>query len=256
MMMKGNDISLAQWSLVEEFRAGKWNTLDFPALARNDFNLNGVELVNTLFEVPTLEWLASLRQRANDHGVELVLIMVDDEGDGCSAEPKGRMQFAIQHRKWVDIAQYLGCHAIRTNCRGSGSPDQEEAWKWASESYQLLLEYASPAGMNILIENHGGLSDNANWLVSLMKKVNHPLFGTYPDWREPGPRFDNEDFLQKTLPYARGMSFRSQPSDAQTLRLIEMTRSAGYRGWYGIESQGREAIRKGKEILKRSLGIP
>ena len=52
-----NDISLAQWALVEEIRAGKWTTLDFPKIAREDFGLNGIEFVNTLFEVPTEGYL-------------------------------------------------------------------------------------------------------------------------------------------------------------------------------------------------------
>ena len=29
-----NDISIAQWALVEEIRAGKWKNLDFPRIAR------------------------------------------------------------------------------------------------------------------------------------------------------------------------------------------------------------------------------
>ena len=47
-----DDISLAQWALIEEIRAGKFKTLDFPKIARQDFDLNGIEFVNTLFELP------------------------------------------------------------------------------------------------------------------------------------------------------------------------------------------------------------
>ena len=81
-------------------------------------SLNGIEFVNTLFEVPTIEYLNTLKRNADDVNVEMILIMVDDEGDGCASTEKERKQFAINHRKWIDIAQYLGCHAIRTNCRG------------------------------------------------------------------------------------------------------------------------------------------
>lgn len=54
LRIRKNDISIAQWALVDELRAGKWKTLDFPRIAREDFGLNGIEFVNTLFEVPTL----------------------------------------------------------------------------------------------------------------------------------------------------------------------------------------------------------
>lgn len=248
-----DDISLAQWALVEEMRAGKWKNLDFPRIAREDFGLNGIEFVNTLFEVPTEEYLKKLRQAAADYGVTMVLIMVDDEGDGCADTKEGRKQFVFNHRKWVDAAHYLGCHAIRTNCRGPQNVNKEEALKWAAESYRLLLDYAAEANINIVIENHGGISDDADWIVTLMKEVAHPLFGTYPDWREPTANFDNYAYLQKTLPYAKGMSYRNQPAEALTAKMIQLSKDLGYRGWYGIESGGREEVKTGIRLLKKYL---
>src|ERR1700750_2746069 len=95
-----SDISLAQWSLIEEWRAGKWTTLDFPRLVREDFQLNGAEFVSTLFALPTEPYLKQLKQNASAHGVTPVLIMVDDEGDGCAPDKQGRKEFALLHRKW------------------------------------------------------------------------------------------------------------------------------------------------------------
>lgn len=248
-----DDISLAQWALVEEIRAGKWKNLDFPRIAREDFGLNGIEFVNTLFEVPTEGYLKQLKQNAANHGVTMVLIMVDDEGDGCGATKAERKQFDINHRKWVDIAHFLGCHAIRTNCRGPQGVDKQEALKWATESYNMLLEYAKPANISVVIENHGGVSNDPDWMVSLMKSVNNPAFGTYPDWRKPAPDFDNFTYLQKTLPYAKGMSYRNQPDDELTIKMIAMSKKGGYKGWYGVESSGREEIKKGIALLKQHL---
>lgn len=248
-----DDISLAQWALVEEVRGSKWTNLDFPRIAREDFNLNGIELVNTLFEVPTESYLKQLKQNATDFGVQIVLIMVDDEGDGCAHTKEGRKEFEIFHRKWVDIAHYLGCQAVRTNCRGPQNADKEEALKWATESYTMLLNYAKPANVKILIENHGGVSNDADWMIQLMKKVDDPDFGTYPDWREPGTEFDNVDYLKKVLPYARGMSYRNQPTEELTAKMIRLCREGGYKGWYGIESTGREEIYLGIQFLKKYL---
>ena len=248
-----NDISLAQWALVDEVRAGRWKTLDFPRVARKDFDLNGIEFVNTLFEVPTMNYLNTLKGNADDHGVTMVLIMVDQEGDGCSETKEARQQFVVNHRKWVDIAHYLGCSAVRTNCRGPENADPQEALRWAAEGYRELLEYAQPAGMNILIENHGGLSNDPDWMVALMKEVDHPRFGTYPDWREPTDDFDNYEYLKKTLPYAGGMSYRNQPTEELTAKMIKVSQESGYPGWYGIESSGRDAIKQGKRLLNKYL---
>ncbi|HLF33088.1 MAG TPA: TIM barrel protein, partial [Cyclobacteriaceae bacterium] len=199
--MTHDDISIAQWALVEEVRSGKWKTLDFPKIAREDFDINGIEFVNTLFEVPHMDYLNKLKQNAKDQGVTMVLIMVDAEGDGCSATKEERKQFALNHRKWIDVAQYLGCHAIRTNCRGPENVSKEEGLKWAAESYHMLLEYAMQAKIQVLIENHGGLSNDAAWMVSLMKEVDNLYFGTYPDWRRPSDTFDNYDYVKKMLPW-------------------------------------------------------
>ncbi len=248
-----DDISIAQWSLVDEIKKGKWKTLEFPRIAREDFDINGIEFVNTLFEVPTLHYLKTLKQNAEDHGVTMVLIMVDDEGETCTSSKEERKQTVINHRKWIDIANYLGCKAIRTNCRGPLNAPKDEALKWAAETYNMMLEYAAPANVSILIENHGRLSNDADWMVALMKEVNNLYFGSYPDWREPGPEFDNVDFLRKMLPYAGGNSYRNQPTEELTAQMINMCQEAGYRGWYGIESSGRDAIIKGKALLKKYL---
>lgn len=251
--MTHDDISLAQWALVDEMRQGKWKNLDFPRIAREDFDLNGIEFVNTLFEVPTNSYLNQLKRNADDHGVSMVLIMVDAEGDGCEPTAALRRQFDINHRKWIDIAQYLGCHAIRTNCRGPENVDKKEGLKWAAESYNMLLEYAQQAKISVVIENHGGLSNDPDWMVELMNEVNNLYFGTYPDWRSPSDDFDNLNYLKKMLPWAGGMSYRNQPTEEITAKMINLCKDSGYKGWYGIESSGREAIVQGRDLLKKYL---
>ena len=248
-----DDISIAQWALVEEIRAGQWKTLDFPKIAREVFDINGIEFVNSLFEAPTQGYLNTLKSNAENHGITMVLIMVDHEGETCTPDKAERKQTVINHQKWIDIAQYLGCHAIRTNCRGPEDVSKEEALKWSAETYRMMLEYAIPANISIFIENHGGVSNDPDWMVALMKEVDNLYFGTYPDWRRPTDTFDNFDYLQKTLPYAGGMSYRNQPTEELTAKMIKLCHETGYRGWYGIESSGREGIKKGKELLQKHL---
>jgi len=255
VMPTRDDISIAQWSLVNEIREGLWTTLDFPKLAREEFDINGIEFVNTLFDVPHMNYLNQLKQNAEDYGVTMVLIMVDAEGDPCSPHAEVRAQYAINHRKWIDVAHYLGCHTIRTNCRGMEGATPEENLEWAVDSYNMLLDYASEAGINVVIENHGGVSNDPDWMVQLFKSVDHPLFGSYPDWRRPGPEFDNVAYLEKMLPYAKGLSYRNQPTEELSAQMIRMSKESGYTGWYGIESSGRDAIRQGKELLTKYLEL-
>ena len=74
-------ISLAIYSLNRSFTAGLWTLNDIARIAREDFNVDGIEYVTIYFkDVREQAALRGLNQRAADHGVQNVLIMVDQEG--------------------------------------------------------------------------------------------------------------------------------------------------------------------------------
>ena len=161
----------------------------------------------------------------------------------------------ISRRKWVDIAHYLGCHAIRCNMRGG-----LREWKQdtdlvsrAAESFQDLLDYAKDSGLNILIENHGGASSDADLLASLMKKVGDPRFGTLPDFGNFNEGDDRYESTRKLMPYALGVSVKASWTHEEAhpgwdlKRLIEIARQSGYHGFWGIESSyGRRSGQRGR----------
>ena len=239
-----DDISLASWSLVRSFRAGKWKNLDLPRILREELGINGLEYVNTFFENPTLRYVRQLKRNCADHGVTSVLIMVDGEGDTAAVDRQERMRAAVAHRKWVDVAHYLGCHAIRCNMRGGRREWRQDTdlVSRAAESFQNLLDYAKDSGLNILIENHGGASSDAGLLASLMKKVGDPRFGTLPDFGDFNEGDDRYEGTRKLMPYALGVSVKAawtspdRHSAWDLKRLIEIARQSGYHGFWGIES--------------------
>jgi len=51
------------------------------------------------------------------------------------------------------------------------------------------------------------------------------------------------------------MSYRNQPTEELTAKMIDLCKNAGYHGWYGIESTGREAIKQGKSLLNKCLFV-
>jgi sugar phosphate isomerase/epimerase len=237
-------ISLASWSLVRSFRAGKWKNLDLPALLRDELGISGLEYVNTFFENPTMGYLQRLKRNCDDHGVTSVLIMVDGEGDTAAADKGERMQAAVAHRKWVDIAHFLGCHAIRCNMRG-GLDDwkqDKDIVRRAAESFRDLLDYAQGSGLNIVIENHGGASSDPGILVALMKEVNNPRFGTLPDFGNMNEGADHYEVITKLMPFAKGVSVKASWTKEETNprydleKLIGIAQNAGYHGYWGIES--------------------
>jgi len=60
-------ISLAAWSLNGEFRK-TWVCLDLPRIVREEFDLDGLEFVNSHFELPTYNYLKDMKKRLGDYG--------------------------------------------------------------------------------------------------------------------------------------------------------------------------------------------
>ena len=259
-----DQISLAAWSINRSFFVThRWKNLDLPRICREDLGIGALEFVNQFFENPMMEYLDKLIRAGKDHNVAFVRIMVDDEGDMAALDRKTRMTAAVAHRKWVDIAHYLGCQDIRCNMRG-GLKDwkqDKDIVKRAAESFQNLLEYARPTGLNIIIENHGGASSDPDLLVSLMKTVDNPRFGILPDFGNVNPGADHAEVLRKLLPYAKGVSVKAVWAADGTHpaydleNLIRICRESGFHGYWGIESNyGR--LRRGQAAAAQESPTP
>ena len=254
------EISLAAWSLHKMFFAKEIDQLGMVDLC-HDVGIGGLELVNTFFPSPQYGYLKQLRKRAEDAGVKILLIMCDAEGSMAGPEKAGRMLAAKNHHKWIDIASVLGCHAIR--CNTGAQEGDAEAQDRCAESFSALLEYADAAGISVLIENHWGLSSDPDWLVGLMKKVNHPRFGTLPDFGNIPDTTDRYDAVEKMMPYAKAVSAKCYDFDAagnetkiDFALMMKIVDDASDHGYVGIEYEGerlpeREGILACKSLLER-----
>jgi sugar phosphate isomerase/epimerase len=255
------DISLAAWSLHKMFFAkeiDQMGMVDFTA----KHGIGGFEMVNTFFPSPQYAYLKQLKQRADDQGVKLLLIMCDGEGSMAGPEKAGRLQAAQNHHKWIDIAAVLGCHSIR--CNTGAREGDADALDRCAESFSMLLEYADAAGINVLIENHWGLSSDPDWLTGLMKKVGHPRFGTLPDFGNIPDNVDRYDAVATMMPFAKAVSAkcyefddkRGEETKIDFAKMMGIVLGAGYNGYVGIEYEGerlseRDGILACKKLLER-----
>ncbi|MCG5052395.1 MAG: sugar phosphate isomerase/epimerase [Myxococcales bacterium] len=241
-------ISLAQWSLHKALRAGELDPLDFAKVA-NGFGFDGIEYVNQFYadKAKDRTYLAELKRRAADEGVWSVLIMVDREGAMGAADKADRAKTVENHKKWVEAAAYLGCHAIRVNAHSEGSYDEQI--QRAADGLQSLATYADTLGINVIVENHGGLSSNAQWLCAVMKAAAHPRCGTLPDFGnfriKEGEEYDRYQGTQELMPYAKSVSAKSYDFDKRGeetkidyTRMMKIVTTAGYRGYVGVEYEG------------------
>jgi sugar phosphate isomerase/epimerase len=255
-------ISLAEWSLHKTLFAGKLTNLEFPERSAKDFGIHAVEYVNQFFKdkAKDAKYLAELKKRATDHGVANVLIMIDGEGNLGDPNAAARTKAVENHYPWVEAAKLLGCHSIRVNAYSKGSAAEQA--KLVADGLRRVAEFGSTAQINVIVENHGGLSSNGAWLAGVIKAVNLPNCGTLPDFGNFSD-YDRYKGVQELMPLAKGVSAKSYDFDAKgndTLtdyrRMLKIVLDAGYHGYVGIEYEGRrlpepEGIRATKKLLDR-----
>lgn len=260
-------ISLAQWSLHKEIQAGRLDPLDFAKVA-NSFGIDAIEYVNRFYsdKIGNRTFLADLKRRAADNGVWSLLIMIDHEGDLGVANPAERRRVVDNHKKWVEAAAYLGCHSIRVNARSEGTEDQQT--ERVTDGLRKLSQFADTHGINVLVENHGGLSSNAQWLSEVMTAVGHPRCGTLPDFGnfkiDSTHQYDRYKGVRELMPFAKAVSAKTYDFDAKgnetTIhypQMMKIVTDAGYHGYVGVEYEGKRlseyaGIARTKRLLERS----
>jgi L-ribulose-5-phosphate 3-epimerase len=256
-------ISLAEWSLHQTLYAGEMSHLDFPARARS-YGIGAVEYVNTFFKDKARDqaYLTDLKDRCQSEGVHSVLIMCDGEGALGDPDPEARAQAVQNHHQWVEAAKFLGCHSIRVNAAGGGGWD--ESMKNVADGLHSLCQYGDQFGINVIVENHGGLSSNGAWLVGVMKMTNHPRVGTLPDFGNfkisAEETYNCYQGVSELMPWAKAVSAKSYGFDAQGIEtsidypcMMEIIRAAGYTGYVGIEYEGGGLSEEQGILATRSL---
>ena len=172
------EISLAQWSLHKTYFGGAiqdWvehnrmmmespddllkgdiDPMDFPKVAAG-YGINCIELVNVFYysKANDMAYWEQFKKNCEEAGVTVGLIMCDALGDLGHSDPEVRMAAVDNHKPWVDIAVFLGAKTVRVNASGSGTA--EEVAANAVDGLSKLGEYGASKGINVVVENHGGV---------------------------------------------------------------------------------------------------
>ncbi|MDZ4773077.1 MAG: sugar phosphate isomerase/epimerase family protein [Planctomycetota bacterium] len=265
MSPRAFSISLAEWSYHDALQKGRMLHADFARVAKETHGIHAVEYVNSFFKdkVGDVEFVKDLKKRADDLSVKILLVMCDGEGDLGHADKAKRVEAVANHRKWLEAARELGCHSIRVNAYGSGTPDEHMAQ--AADGLRALCVLADPLGLNVIVENHGGMSSNGAWLASVMKRADHPRIGTLPDFGNfsigEGKTYDRYQGVSEMMPFAKAVSAKSHEFDEKGdetstdyAKMMRIVLDAGYRGYVGIEYEGSRLSEKdGVDATKRLL---
>lgn len=269
-------ISLAQWSLHKTFfgvESMDWaafgkmlqespddllkgkDPMDFPAMAA-EYGVNSIELVNTFYysKAGDMAYWTKFKQKCDDAGVTVGLIMCDALGNLGDADPAKQKAAVENHYQWIDIAKFLGAHSIRVNAAGEGTAD--EVAKNAVVGLSNLGKYGASKGINVIVENHGGYSSDGTWLSGVMGEIGMDNVGTLPDFGNfciersadgCANEYDRYKGMKELMPFAKGVSAKSNVFDeagneknSDFLKIMKIVKESGFKGYVGIEYEGSE----------------
>lgn len=276
-------LSLAQWSFHKAIRDDKTlSNLDFAKKAK-ELGFEGLEYVSQLYplekdnEQASLDSLVTeLKSRSEEYEIQNVLIMIDHEGDLSVSDKNERDEAIRKHSMWVDAAAKLGCSSVRVNLFGGDAEKDPKTWHENSvDGMGRLAQYAASKNINVIVENHGGLSSDAAKVVEVMKAINLPNCGTLPDFgnfcvkRDSGERWDGNCIEQydmykgiyELMAYAKGVSAKSHNFDTNGneteidyVKMLQIVKNAGFTGFIGVEYEGdvlgeKEGVLATKNLL-------
>lgn len=276
------ELSLAQWSIHKMILEQDVDPYTFAEKAKS-WGFTGLEYVSGLYnkelgisnfskEAMDL-FVTKCNAESQKYGMKNLLIMIDGQGDLAATDENERHLAVENHYKWIDAAAAMGCHSIRVNLAGSTIPEE-----WIANSVDGLTKlatYAKNKNVNVIVENHGGLSSNAAKLAEIMEKVNMPNCGTLPDFGNfclrradgsfyNGPCAEEYDIYQgiaELMPFAKGVSAKSYNFDTSGnetkidfAKMLHIVHDAGYKGFIGVEYEGdvlgeTEGILATKQLL-------
>jgi len=266
------DLALQIYSFAPLLFQNKLDILKFPEMIREKYKINGAEYWSIAFmgKEKDRNFIKDLKKRSIDQNIENLIILVDnvdintmENGPSLASSEKNERDKSIDfHKKWIDVASDIGCHSIRVNLR-SDEPNPDKILVNSSESISKLIDHSRSQGVSIVVENHGGITGDADWLVSLMTNINNDYAGTLPDFGSYNfcvkrgklnfegltgdceNQYDKYKGVKKLLPFAKGISAKShefnsigEETSTDFSKMMDIIASSSYEGFITIEYEG------------------
>lgn len=183
----------------------------------------------------------------------------------CADDPDEREARVQTIADCLQTAAKLGAPLIRVDLGGTGDAERDatEGIQWAIECFHKLLPMAKQLGVKITIENIGGVSRWADWILQILLSTDPQWVGACPD---PGNFPPNVRYreLGKLFPYAFHVHAKShhfdqagEETETDFARVIRMLKDVDYQGCISIEFAGPgdqiEAVKKTQALIEKYL---
>jgi hypothetical protein len=256
--------------------------LELPALIRERLGLSAVEICQ--FHVPDsspvyVDRLKSALARAD---VELVNMPID-VGNISDVNPAYREEDLTEIASWMHVAATLGARMIRVNANMPMVPDTAPI-EVTIDSYRRLARTAESLGLQLLIENHGGITNDPEVIVKIVEAVGPSKLKTLVDignfepllsanmaefQGKPRPTVDPTPVysaIARIAPYAGLVHAKTwrfdasgKPTDLDVVRALGVIRDTGFPGPISIEYEGNvgdpwENTLRTKGLVEQAFG--
>ncbi len=247
--------ALCAYSFRSDLQSGALQYEDLIRIsAEND--LDGVDLTVYWFPNTGDSFLSPLKRAAYKAGIEIYSISIRT----VLTQPAGpaRDAAAADLHKWIDVATRLGAGHIRVF--GGAVPkgaQESDAANWVAEMLGPASEYAGKNGIVLGLENHGGVTDKAENIVKIVKKVNSPWVGINVDTGNFKTRIYEQ--IEMIAPYAVNVQVKAMVKDENGAspsdwdRVAKMLVANNYRGYLALEYEENDSAQKATPPLFKKL---
>jgi sugar phosphate isomerase/epimerase len=220
------------------------NLDDFVDLSAT-LDLDAVEPTAYYFADTSPAYLARLKGRCTRLGLDVSGTAIGN--DFCTPDAdrlKGQLTYA---KEWAERAAVLGAKTVRIFAgRVSRGDTEEKARRRCIAAIEEACAHAGKFGVYLALENHGGITETCDQTLAIVKAVKSEWFGVNLDTGN----FHTEDpyaDLARLAPYAVTVQIKTEiqragqkKEEADLKRLLDILRSANYRGYVALEYEAAE----------------
>jgi len=231
------------YSYSTPLKAGKMTMEDVIGKAV-ELGIDAVDMTAYWFKSTAPAYLASLRYLAYKNGV-----CFSGAATGAStvqADAVRRAEVLEEIKKWIDVTESLGAPHLRVFA-GKCPPGAtvQQGIRWTVETLKAACEYAGKKGITLGVENHEGITQNADVCIELVHRLDSPYFGINLDVTNfiATPQADAYAQIEATLPYATHSHIRDVFENGQAVdldRVWSLFARANYKGFMSAEYEGEE----------------
>lgn len=209
-----------------------------------ELGIDGVDMTGYWFKSTDPAYLASLRHLAFKNGVCFSGAAIG--ASTVQAEAGKRAEVLEEITKWVDVTESLGAPHLRIFAgKLPAGATVQQGIEWTVATLKVACEYAGKKGITLGMEDHEGITQNADACLEIIHRVDSPFFGINLDVTNfiPTAKADAYAQIEATIPYATHSHIRDRFADGQTVdldRVWQIFVRANYKGFMSAEYEGEE----------------